>query len=77
MYEETATSLRTHRHVRVQVTGKTVRTGDVIDFGGRGYTVIDVLDFSDGKRGLRFRTGEALIVESDEELSAVRAFRKR
>ncbi|PSJ26963.1 hypothetical protein B7P34_20130 [Streptosporangium nondiastaticum] len=74
---EIATSMATHHHVRVQVTGKTVRTGDVIDFGGRGYTVIDVLGFCGGKTGLRFRTGEELIVESDEELSAVRAFRKR
>ncbi|MEV4925531.1 hypothetical protein [Streptomyces roseoverticillatus] len=77
MIEEIATSLRTHHHVRVEVTGKTVRIGDVIDFGGRGFTVVYVLGFSNGTRGLRFRTGEELIVEPDEELSAVRAFRKR
>ncbi|MGK5547043.1 hypothetical protein ACSNOH_20260 [Streptomyces sp. URMC 127] len=77
MIEEIATSMSTHHHVRVQVTGKAVRTGDVIDFGGRGYTVIDVLDFSDGTRGLRFRTGEELIVQPNDELSAVRAFKRR
>ncbi|MBF6045480.1 hypothetical protein GO001_09640 [Streptomyces sp. NRRL B-1677] len=77
MEEEIATSLKTHDHVRVPVTGETVHVGDVIVFGDRGYTVVDVMDLSDDKKGLRFRTGEELIVQPNDELSAVRAFRKR
>ncbi|RKN74612.1 hypothetical protein D7231_12300 [Streptomyces klenkii] len=77
MYVETATSLMTHHHIRLQVTGETVRPGDVIDFGGWGYTVVEVVDFSGGRKGLRFDTGEALIVDSADELSAVRAIERR
>ncbi|MCF3102930.1 hypothetical protein IPZ58_15215 [Streptomyces roseoverticillatus] len=77
MYEETATSFRTHRLIRVQVTGETVQPGDVIVFGDWGYTVVEVLDLYDDTKGLRFRTGEELIVEPSDELSAVRAIERR
>ncbi|GAA0462529.1 hypothetical protein ACFQ2B_37380 [Streptomyces stramineus] len=77
MLKDITTSSKTHRYVRVQVDWETVRTGDVIDLGGRGFEVVDVVDVSDTVRGLRFRTGQSLTIHSATRLSAVRAVERR
>ncbi|MBB5117577.1 hypothetical protein AF335_03440 [Streptomyces eurocidicus] len=77
MIRDTVTSNRTHRYVRVQVDRETVRTGDVIDVGGRGLTVVGMIDMADETKGLRFRTGQSLTMDPTTRLSALRAVERR
>lgn len=77
MLTQNVTSSRTHRYVRVEVGWETVRRGDVIDLGGRGFEVVDVVQVSDTVKGLRFRTGQSMTIQPATRLSAVRAVERR
>ncbi|MCD9144341.1 hypothetical protein [Streptomyces albireticuli] len=77
MLAEIPTSSETHDYLRVAVGWETVRTGDVIDLGGQGFTVVAVVQVSDKVKGLRFRTGQSLMMNPATRLSALRAVERR
>ncbi|UQI47884.1 hypothetical protein M1P56_27885 [Streptomyces sp. HU2014] len=77
MLTDIPTSSETHEYLRFEVGWETVRTGDVIDLAGQGFTVVDVVQISDKVKGLRFRTGQSLMMNPATRLSALRAVERR